>query len=82
MYCTPEANIMLFVNYISIKKISGDTELKGGRARGGHEIEKVVLPHQVLCLPFVYRKLQLNNKFNQRSEKAQKQRKPVKWDKK
>ena len=56
--------------------------MKGGRARGGHEIEKVVLPHQVLCLPFVYGKLQLKNKFNQRSEKAQKQRKPVKRDKK
>ena len=26
LFCTPETNTMLFVNYISIKKISGDTE--------------------------------------------------------
>ena len=26
LYCTPETNTMLFVNYISIKKISGYTD--------------------------------------------------------
>ena len=36
-----------------------------------------VRPHHVLCLPLTYRKIFIN-KFNQRSEEIQKQKKIVK----
>ena len=41
----------------------------------------MVLPHHVLNLPFICGKLQPNDKFNQRNENTEKQRKTVKGDK-
>ena len=40
----------------------------------------MVLPHHVLCLPLVCGEPEPRNKFNQRSEKMQKQGKTVKGD--
>ena len=45
------------------------------------EHDPMVLPHHVLSLPFICGKLQPKNKFNQRSENSEKQRKTVKGDK-
>ena len=42
--------------------------------------DPMVLPWHVLCLPFICRK-KTKNKFNQRSEKMQKQNNTVKQDK-
>ena len=39
------------------------------------------LPPHILGIPFVYGKLQPKNKFNQRSENSEKQRKTVQGDK-